>query len=218
MPQLRTSYTIQSNPAGLLALQEKGQKFGWKETTPSPFHRSTAHIRELQEEWMAEPSSEPTHSAAQSSILNKNLSFAFFLLAGMNQSSYGKYRCKLKNPLVVQFIEMGVEVLDVSNANTAVQLSSERDKHHCSVEFNFDTPRKRKKTATKIQVKLITHDTKRKWFEDATVQDGKGAPHLQAQLKSACAVGVQHLQKSGPSVPFPLIRGTGTLPATKRLG
>lgn len=111
---------------------------------------------------MAEPSSEPTHSQAQSSTLNKNLVFAFFLFAGMNQSGYGKYRCKLKNPLVAQFIEMGVEVLDVSNANTALQLSSERDKHHCSVEFDFDRPRKKKKRTKKIQVKLITHDTKRK--------------------------------------------------------
>lgn len=39
----------------------------------------------------------------------------------------------------------GCKALDVSNANTVVQLSSERDKHHCAVEFNFDSPRKDKK-------------------------------------------------------------------------
>lgn len=49
------------------------------------------------------------------------------------------------NPVVVLFGEVGVEVLDVSNANIVLQLSSERDKHHCSVEFNFDSPRKEKK-------------------------------------------------------------------------
>lgn len=106
-------------------------------------------------------------------------------------------------------MEVGVEVLDVSNANTVLPLIL-GDKHHCSVEFNFDRLKKK--------IKLIPCDTKRKWFEDVTGQDGKGALHVQHQLKSACVVGVQHLQKFGPSASFPLIRGAGALPATKRLG
>lgn len=47
---------------------------------------------------------------------------------------------------MVPFGEVGVEVLDVSNANTVLQLRSERDKHHCSAEMSFDSARKEKKT------------------------------------------------------------------------
>lgn len=50
-------------------------------------------------------------------------------------------------------MEMGVEVLDVSNANTVLPLIL-GDKHHCSVEFNFDRLKKK--------IKLIPCDTKRK--------------------------------------------------------
>lgn len=44
-------------------------------------------------------------------------------------------------------MEVGVEVLDVSNANTVLPLSL-GDKHHCSVEFNFDRPKKKNEIDT----------------------------------------------------------------------
>lgn len=125
-----------------------------------------------------------------------------------------KVQVQTQNPVVVLFGEVGVEVLDVSNANTVLQLSSERDKHHCSVEFNFDSPSKEQKN-------------KWKWYH-VTPRESKlkmsrgridtGARHLQHQIKLACVVGAQHLQKSGPLASFPLIRSTGALPNSKTLG
>lgn len=45
---------------------------------------------------------------------------------------------------------MGVEVLDVSNANTVLQLISERDKYHCSVAFNLAQEKERKTSESDI--------------------------------------------------------------------
>lgn len=117
----------------------------------------------------------------QSSTWNKNLPFSFFLLAGKNQSSNGKYKCRLKT-VVVLFGEMGVEVLDVSNANTVLQLISERDKYHCSVAFNLAQEKKTKTSESDI----LSHQEKVNWRCHGSGWD-TGAWYLQHQLKSACA-------------------------------
>lgn len=48
-------------------------------------------------------------------------------------------------------------------------------------------------------------------------QDDPGAQYMRLQLKSACSLGAQHLQKPVPSASFSLIRTPGSLPNTKML-
>lgn len=68
-----------------------------------------------------------------------------FPLSWNKSKQQQKIQVQTQNLVIVLYGEVAVEVLDVSNANTAQQLSSERAKHH----WNFTSVVQGKKRNTK---------------------------------------------------------------------